>query len=79
MFRPMLAELEKAGVKCDTYRLYPERHVYLDEEQHGPMAKRLLASLCGTDEDNWRSATACASLEARKSLWDGVLKAVGAP
>ncbi len=32
MFRPMLAELEKAGVKCDTYRLYLERHVYLDEE-----------------------------------------------
>ena len=81
MFRPMLAELEKAGVKRDTHRLYLERHVYIDEEQHGPMAKRLLGSLCGTDEDNWRSATAvaCAALEARKSLWDGVLKTVGAP
>ncbi len=81
MFRPMLAELEKAGVKCDTYRLYLERHVYLDEEQHGPMAKRLLGSLCGTDEDNWRTATAVArgALAARTSFWDGVLMAVKAP
>lgn len=76
MFRPILAELEKAGVKCDTYRLYLERHIHLDEEQHGPMAKRLLGSLCGTDEDKWRMATAVA---ARKSLWDGVLKAMAAP
>ncbi len=45
------------------------------------MAKRLLGNLCGTDEDNWRSARAVAraALEARKSLWDGVLKAVGVP
>lgn len=78
MFRPMIAELEKAGVKCATYRLYLERHVHLDEEQHGPMAKRLLASLCGTDEARWATATSAAreALTARQALWDGVLKAV---
>ncbi len=78
MFRPMLAQLQATGVNCDTYRLYLERHISLDEGQHGPMAKRLLASLCGTEEGNWVAATTAArnALEARKSLWDGVLAAM---
>ncbi|MCE9581563.1 MAG: DUF3050 domain-containing protein [Planctomycetes bacterium] len=79
MFRPILASLEAAGTRCETFRLYLERHVHLDEEQHGPMARRLLASLCGTDEANWRVATdaAAQALKSRCALWDGVLKAFG--
>ncbi|KAF0240354.1 MAG: hypothetical protein FD180_4970 [Planctomycetota bacterium] len=79
MFRPMIESLTRAGVKCATYRLYLERHVHLDEEQHGPMAKRLLEGLCGADPAKWRAAAGAATqaLEARRALWDGVLRAMG--
>lgn len=78
LFRPMIAELRKAGVRCDTYHLYLERHVHLDEEQHGPMAKRLLEGLCGSDPGKWDAAAGAArqALEARRMLWDGVLRAM---
>jgi hypothetical protein len=81
MFRPMIRELTRAGVRCDTYRLYLERHVHLDEEQHGPMARRLLESMCGADGGRWCAAAAAAraALAARQELWDGVLAAIGAP
>lgn len=81
MFRTILAKLKEAGTDCRSFRLYLDRHVHLDEEAHGPMAKRLLASLCGEDEAKWAAAATRAStaLRARKTLWDGVLEAVGNP
>lgn len=60
------------------FRLYLKRHVHLDGEEHGPMGRRMLMSLCGDDGDKWEAATnaARAALEARISLWDGVLVAI---
>jgi len=57
------------------FRFYLARHVALDGEEHGPMGRRLLISLCGDDQDMWDEATlaARAALEARIALWDGVL------
>ena len=76
MFRAILAELEHAGAPCPSFRLYLERHVELDEGQHGPMAVRLLQVLCGTDDQAWDAATRSArrALVARKALWDGVTR-----
>ncbi len=57
------------------FRLYLRRHVHLDGEEHGPMGRRMLLSLCGQDEARWEQATAAArdALQARIALWDGVL------
>jgi hypothetical protein len=46
----------------------------LDEGEHGPMAARLVMSLCGTDEARWQEAeeAAVTALEARRDLWDAV-------
>ena len=78
MFRSIIKELEYQGSPCDAFRTYLDRHVHLDEEQHGPMAQRLLKSLCGDDPIKWRHATdaARAALSSRRSLWDGVLRAI---
>jgi len=60
------------------FRLYLKRHVQLDGEEHGPMGRRMLMSLCGDDEVKWDEATAAAraALDARIALWDGVLVAI---
>ncbi len=60
------------------FRLYLKRHVHLDGEEHGPMGRRMLMSLCADDTDKWEAATdaARAALEARIALWDGMLVAI---
>ena len=57
------------------FRIYLERHIELDGDQHGPMSQRLLRDLCGEDTQKWDEATASArdALRARVDLWDGVL------
>ncbi len=56
------------------FRIYLERHIALDGEEHGPMGQRLLQDLCGDDASLWDEATDAArdALKARVDLWDGV-------
>jgi len=73
MFREVLNRLGSRGAKL---RLYIERHIELDEGQHGPMAKELLCELCGDVAGHWTDARNAAihSLGLRKVLWDGVVE-----
>lgn len=78
MFRALLGRIEKRGAKVDTLRLYLERHIHLDEHDHGPMAEAMLADLCGDDPLKWQEAAAAArqAIQARLKLWDGVVAAL---
>lgn len=76
MFRQVLDKLESVdGFSCDRFRLYLDRHSHLDEEQHAPMAQKLLENLCGNDPLKWEQALHAAqnALKARQSLWNGVV------
>ncbi|MCY1075850.1 DUF3050 domain-containing protein [Archangium lansingense] len=76
VFEHVLRAVEPLGGRCDSLRLYLERHIHLDGQEHGVRAEQLLCRLCGEDTRKWREAEAAAllSLEARRSLWDGVLR-----
>jgi hypothetical protein len=71
---------EEAGLEGTRIKYYIERHIVLDAHEHAPLARRLVAQLCGDDEARWREASAAAigALEARIALWDGVLHGVRA-
>ena len=75
VFQRIVDELNvEAGGGLEDFKYYLDRHIGLDGEEHGPMANRLLLSLCGSDESRWRVAeqAAAACLEARRGLWDGI-------
>lgn len=76
LFQQIVDQLNSdTGGELDEFQYYLHRHIELDGEQHGPMAQKLMASLCGTDDLKWRVAedAAVEALEARFEFWDGVL------
>lgn len=75
VFRQIVDQLNRTeATDLDDFQYYLSRHIELDEEEHGPMAARLISSLCGEDDERWHSAEAAAmaALEARIKLWDAM-------
>jgi hypothetical protein len=75
VFQRIVDELNlEAGGGLENFKYYLNRHIGLDGDEHGPMANRLLLSLCGSDESRWQVAEQVAvdCLEARRALWDGI-------
>lgn len=60
--------------RLDRFEFYLQRHIELDGDQHGDMARQLVEELCGDDASRWQSARTAAvrSLQARLHLWDGI-------
>lgn len=80
MFRRIVAGLRRDypdGLAA--LEFYLDRHIHLDEETHSPLARRMLAQICGQDPQSWSEAeqTAVAMLEARKRLWDALSEQFG--
>ncbi len=81
MFKGFVRDLNRdLGGDLDTFLWYLERHIEVDGEEHGPMALRMIANLCGDDATKWQEAeqTAVFALESRLRLWDGVAEAISA-
>ena len=81
VFRRIVEELGTTpGATLDVFRDYHGRHIELDDGEHGPMAEKLVAELCGGDPARWRAAEGAAvrSLEARLHLWDGIVERITA-
>jgi hypothetical protein len=80
MFRRLLPVIGPSS-ETASLRLYLARHVELDETHHGPLARRILSELCGTEEARWSRAAEAArgALIARRRLWDGVARSVELP
>lgn len=79
MFKGFVRDLnhELAG-RLAMFVWYLERHIEVDGGEHGPMALRMIAELCGDDEAKWQEAEAAAvfALQSRLRLWDGVHAAI---
>lgn len=53
---------------------YLQRHIELDGDEHGLMAKKLMEELCGDSRSRWEAAEQAAvrSLRARLEMWDAI-------
>ncbi|TCP64427.1 DUF3050 domain-containing protein [Baia soyae] len=79
MFTQLLSELDNHDQSTERIRYYLNRHIELDGDTHGPLAEKLLNSLCESDPEKWKQAeeVALRSLQLRSQLWDGVLAEIG--
>lgn len=75
MFGRLVESLsDRAPDAWSLLRFYLERHIEHDGDRHGPMARSLVARLCGDDSIRWAEAETAAreALEARLALWDAI-------
>jgi len=82
VFQRIVDKLDaEAGGQLADFKYYLERHIGLDGDEHGPMARSLVQSLCGSDESLWQVAEDAAvnCLIARRMLWDGIYESVRKP
>lgn len=78
MFTRLVKSLPRDGVPVDRLVHYLNRHIELDGNDHGPLARRLVESLCREDSERLHAAqrTAIQSIQSRIDLWDGLLTAI---
>ena len=75
MFRQIVESLATAnGIQIDSFNYYLERHISIDEAEHGPASIEMMNSMCGEDQTRWRivKRAATEALRDRLNLWDGI-------
>ena len=79
MFRRLLPALDRQSRATGRLKHYLLRHIELDGDVHGPLARHLLAVLCHGDPQREAEAANVArqAIDARLTLWDGIRAAVG--
>jgi hypothetical protein len=79
MFYALVNELNKQFPdQIAPIKYYLDRHIEVDGDHHSHLAIQMTEELCGSNDAHWDEAESyiLASLEQRKLLWDGVLKAI---
>jgi hypothetical protein len=78
VFHQVVQELDRESGSLSQFKYYLQRHIELDGDHHGPLAHRLLSSLCGDSAEAWDRATTTAvqALHSRQRLWDSIATAI---
>ena len=80
MFTAIIGEIEENFPAKDLsdFKYYFDRHIELDEDEHGPMALQMIEILCGDDKIKWEEVVAVSkqALIVRLGLWDGILNEI---
>ena len=76
MFTEILGKLQLNFPETNLEELiyYFKRHIELDEDEHGPMAMKMIEELCGEDSKKWEEVIAISkeALTVRINLWNSI-------
>ncbi len=74
LFRSLENNLQITRYEAPKFFHYLDRHIQLDEQQHGPIALSLLDELCGNSSKKYAQAMEIAeqALTHRLALWDAI-------
>jgi len=80
MFTEILEKLQNNFPETNLKQLiyYFKRHIELDEDEHGPMAMKMIEELCGTDAKKWQEVTQISkeALEVRIGMWNAIEESI---
>ena len=79
MFRLIIKTIDKdLNGNLKNFIYYLDRHIGLDEDEHTPLALKMIKELCGNNKLKWEESTNAAkhSMNARIQLWDGILSQI---
>jgi len=76
MFRNLVQDFENnSSGKFKSFIYYLDRHIGLDENEHTPLALKMIKEICGDDEQKWRESIDCGKsvMKSRIRFWDKIL------
>jgi len=76
MFRELVQDLENnSPAQYKSFIYYLDRHIDLDEDEHTPLALKMIKEICGDDEKKWRESIDCGKnvMKSRIEFWDQIL------
>lgn len=74
LFRPLIKRLHTKRSNLPYLYGYLERHIQLDEKEHGPIAIHMVQELCDGSSEKLSEVVEVAeqALAARLDFWDGI-------
>ncbi len=76
MFRSIISKINKDFKgRLKNFLYYLDRHIGVDEDEHGPAALKMIKVLCENDEEKWNEAAQAAkmTMKARIVFWNEIL------
>ena len=76
MFRKIVGDLNNdSSGKLKSFIYYLDRHIGLDENEHTPLALKMIKEICGKDEVKWNECVECGKtvMRSRIKFWDNIL------
>ena len=76
MFRGLVHDFESnSSGQYKAFIYYLDRHIGLDEDEHTPLALKMIKEICGDDEQKWKESIDCGKkvMKSRIKFWDQIL------
>lgn len=76
MFLNLLNKMDIGEESAPMFYYYLKRHIEIDGDEHGPLAEKMLAQLCGQDAKKWMEAESAAreAINLRLNFWSDIQK-----
>ena len=79
MFRELVCDLNNnPNANLKSFLYYLDRHIGLDEDEHTPLALKMIKEICQDDEIKWKESIECGKevMKSRIKFWNEILSEI---